>query len=809
MYPLAGFTKGDVADYYRRIAPFLLPHLKDHAVTLKRYPDDAGGQFFYEKDAPAFTPSWVRRFSVWRRSGESQIHYIVIDNLRTLLWCASVGTLEVHPFLARVPDIEGPVSIVFDLDPGEGADILDCAKVALLLRDVLAGLALQSFAKVSGSKGLQVYVPLNTSVSYAATQPFARTVAELLEREHPKLVVSEMEKAHRKCRVFIDWSQNADYKTTVAVYSLRAKRRHPYVSLPVSWDELQGGLRHRDARRLFWMPAAAIERVTSVGDLFAPVLSLRQQLPGAFVRSLRLTTSAHLASVRARREAQPSASAVVHASAQGGRRRFILRPSDDSGAKHSGGLPPSVARLRRQQSSGIELAIELHDLTRSFQLPDGIPQRTGDSCPATPLQSDLDVARLIDSDSASLLDLGACEVVEGNYRKNYLDLFFSGKKLKGDFTLSRSPGADRWALSKAKTTPAEALFPWWRAAGFAISSLVNSQVAASDELRPPAAQTSSRGKRSEVTRPAPPPSPLRFIKPMECKLVRHLPDTPQWLYELKLDGYRAIALLHDDTAELYSRYGNTFRARFPQIVDALRNSSLSSVILDGELVALDSAGHPSFQELQNSRTSDAPIVYYVFDVLHHDGRDLQSEPLTARRNVLQRVARSFVEPVRLAAALDTDLPTLLAAVRQQGLEGIVAKRRDSHYESGKRSGAWVKYRIDEREEFLIGGYLPGSNYLDAVLVGRMQARRLVFVKKLRNGFTPQTRAEVFRALQPLRVAQSPFTNLPEPAGRRGAVDAEQFRKCVWVKPELRCEVEFEEWTRGGRLRHAAFRQLVV
>lgn len=285
------------------------------------------------------------------------------------------------------------------------------------------------------------------------------------------------------------------------------------------------------------------------------------------------------------------------------------------------------------------------------------------------------------------------------------------------------------------------------------------------------------------------------------------PADGRWLYELKLDGYRAVAVKRDANVELLSRYGRSLANRFPAIVEALRDGKLATVVLDGEIVAIDEEGKPSFQELQNSRTSAQPIVYYVFDLLHHDGRDLQDLPLEERKGALRQVARSFVEPVRLAEVLGDDPGPLLAEVQRRGLEGVVAKRRDSLYESGKRSGAWVKYRAKEREEFVIGGYMPGKNYLDAVLVGQYRGPKLYFVKKLRNGFVPRTRAHVFKALSPLRAPKCPFVNLPEPPGRRGAVDEKEFRKCVWVKPKLKCEVDFVEWTEGGRLRHAEFRKM--
>ena len=278
LYP-SGFTKGQVIDYYIRVADYLLPQLKGRPVTLKRYPDGVEGAHFYEKDAPAFTPEWVRTFPVPRRTGGKAIRYIIIDDLPTLVWSANLANLEIHPFLHRAPEIQRPTVLVFDLDPGEGADVLDCAEVAFWLKDALESAGLQSLAKVSGSKGMQVYVPLNTPATYAQTQPYARAMAESLEKAHPGDVVSAMAKDKRKCKVFIDWSQNSDFKTTVAVYSLRAKRSTPYCSLPVTWDELRKARTRRDSASLYFEPEAALARLEKVGDLFRPVLALKQKLP--------------------------------------------------------------------------------------------------------------------------------------------------------------------------------------------------------------------------------------------------------------------------------------------------------------------------------------------------------------------------------------------------------------------------------------------------------------------------------------------------------------------------------------------------
>jgi bifunctional non-homologous end joining protein LigD len=278
LYPEAGVTKGDVIDYYVRVSPWLLPHLEGRPITLKRYPNGVEGGFFYEKQCPSHRPDWVRTTKVPRSKG-GDIDYCVIDGLPALVWAANLADLELHTFLHVAPRLTRPTAIAFDLDPGAPADIVECCRVALLLRDLLRSLKLASFPKTSGSKGLQLYVPLNVPrVTYARTKALARGLAELIEREAPALVVSKMTKSLRKGKVFIDWSQNDDHKTTVNVYSLRATAR-PTVSTPVTWEEVEATLASGNAATLVFEREAALERLEALGDLFAPVLTQVQQLP--------------------------------------------------------------------------------------------------------------------------------------------------------------------------------------------------------------------------------------------------------------------------------------------------------------------------------------------------------------------------------------------------------------------------------------------------------------------------------------------------------------------------------------------------
>src|SRR5438477_8153675 len=278
MYPATGFTKAQVIDYYVRIAPVLLPHLRGRPLTMKRYPEGVNGVHFYEKNCPTHRPEWVTTAPIWSEGNNRWMDYCMVQDLPTLVWAANLADLELHTSLSLAKKILQPTMLVFDLDPGPPADIVLCCQVGLWLRQIFEQLGLETFPKTSGSKGLQVYLPLNTPVTYEQTKPFAHELARVLERQHPQLVVSDMKKSLRAGKVFVDWSQNDDHKTTVCVYSLRAKDR-PMVSTPVTWLEVERCHQQQDATLLAFETEAALQRVEKHGDLFEPVLKLKQKLP--------------------------------------------------------------------------------------------------------------------------------------------------------------------------------------------------------------------------------------------------------------------------------------------------------------------------------------------------------------------------------------------------------------------------------------------------------------------------------------------------------------------------------------------------
>ena len=277
LWPKTGFTKGQMINYYIQIAPVLLPHLKDRPLTMKRYPDGVEGEYFYEKNCPSHRPAWVKTAKVWSEGNKREMQYCLAQDLPTLVWAANLADIELHTSLSRKKDVARPTMMVFDLDPGAPADIVQCCQVGLWLREILEANKLKSWAKTSGSKGLQVYVPLNTAITYDQTKEVSHAIAEYLEREHPKLVVSKMAKTLRAGKVFVDWSQNDEHKTTISVYSLRA-REQPTVSTPVTWEEVAETVKKKSGKRLVFQCDQTLARVERMGDLFAPVETLKQKL---------------------------------------------------------------------------------------------------------------------------------------------------------------------------------------------------------------------------------------------------------------------------------------------------------------------------------------------------------------------------------------------------------------------------------------------------------------------------------------------------------------------------------------------------
>lgn len=816
LYPAAGFTKAQVVDYYVRISRYILPHLKDRPITLVRYPDGVRGKFFFERNAPSFTPPWVKRVAMSRHRHAGEIRYILINDLSTLVWVANLASLELHPFLHHAARPESPTEIVFDLDPGEGAYILTCVHVARLVRELLSELKLESFVKVSGSKGLQLYVPLNMGLEYDVVKPFAKAFAELMEQRHSDLIVSKMTKTLRSGKVLIDWSQNTQSKTTIAVYSLRAKAERPYVSMPVTWDELIRAERAGKPDSLYFEPDAAIARAEKLGDLFAAVEKMKQKLPRE-IQASKNATPKPLQAYREKRDFLRTSEPppiIPERSAERKERQFVIQ-------KHA------ASHLH------YDFRLEMHGVLKSWAVPKGPPLEAGERRLAMQTEDHpldyLSFEGIIPQEeygggTVMVWDIGAYEVIEGNYFKGQLKFYLHGKKLKGEWVLSRSRddgGRPKWFLMKAGAKPMR--ISKASEDRSALSGRTMEQIARKPERewhsnRPgkaaktakvatkihAAARDRQESKPDSVDLGSLPAANVKFVEPMLAKTTDKVPEGPQWQYEIKLDGYRALVVKHGDNVDIFSRRGNRLGQRYRAVVAAFDDLP-EDTILDGEVVALDAAGRPNFYALQNWKPSK-PVFFYAFDILAYRGRDLTKLALSERRPVLEKAIAELLDPIRLSPIFDFPAEDVIRAAREQKLEGILAKRIDSRYESGDRSGAWLKYKTQNGQELVIGGYLPGRYVFDSLLVGYYEGSRLMFVAKVRNGFTPASRMQVAKSFKGLETTKCPFANLPEPAtGRRGlAVTAEAMKECFWLKPKLVAQFEFAGWTETNHLREAKF-----
>lgn len=808
LFPETGFTKGQVIDYYTRVSPYLLPHLKDRPITLNRLPDGVTGERFYEKNAPSHTPDWVKTFPVFSDEAKT-IDYILINDLPTLVWTANLANLEMHPFLAKAPRLERPTMVVFDLDPGDGADILRACEAAFLVKDLLDRLALCSYAKVSGSKGIHIHVPLNTKATYEATRPFAKSIALSLATDHPKLIVSEMPKSKRAGRVLIDWSQNSEHKSTVAVYSLRARIDGPFVAMPVAWEELEKALKSRDGSALCFEPKTALVELQKTGDLFAPLLNLKQTLPRPF---LRLMTR------------DPAASASGHVGALESYRRkrdFSKTPEPPPAAPRSrlGNGKLFVIQKHAARRLHYDFRLELDGTLKSWAVPKGPPYELGERRLAMAVEDHpLEYARFegvipkgaYGGGTVMVWDIGTYELIDGDYSKGKLHFILRGKKLKGEWILVK--GRDRsgkdnvWFMIKAGAPlprPSPRQEDSSALSGRSMEKIAQAQDAVWHSNKNGAPTAPPPDDPPPVDVKSLPRRKIEFIRPM---LAESAPEPPknaaQWSYEMKLDGYRCLAGKDSRGVKLWSRRGHLLTEDFPSIARACAELP-DETLLDGEIVALDASGRPSFNLLQHHRSRAHAIRYYAFDLLVYRGRSLLDLKLCERRKLLTHALEGSSEAIKLSESFEAEPDDLIRSAREFGFEGIVAKRKRSLYRPGKRSDDWVKCQIRRSQELVIGGYTPGRP-LDALIVGYYEGQRLCFAAKVRNGFVQRVRREVFQKLKPLVLDKCPFANLPEKRRTPWALTQEEMKSCVWVEPRLVAQIEFTEWTPDGHLRAASF-----
>jgi bifunctional non-homologous end joining protein LigD len=672
-YPIVGFSKAQVIDYYASVAPVLLPHLEQRPISLKRYPDGVTGSYFFQKQCPSPRPEWLETTSV--KSGKRQIDYCLINDLPALIWASNLANLELHTFLHRAPQITRPTMLVFDLDPGQGADILLCAEVALSIRDLLEGLGIACFPKSSGSKGLQLYVPLNSPTDYQTTKSFAHQLARRLATEQPDKIVTKMQKELRVGRVFVDWSQNDEHKTTVCVYSLRATDR-PAVSTPLRWEEIGEALQKKDPAHLLFESQEALDRIKKYGDLFEPVLTVKQRLPS--LESLSSATPAKRKEFY-REGTQPNLQAYQ------AKRRFAST-TEPEGKQQPGEELVFVVQKHRARTLHYDLRLAMGGVLKSWAVPRG-PSMDPAVRRLAVMVEDHPLEYVDFEGSIPRGNYGAGEMIvwdQGTYRtendpleqieRGKLVFELDGSKLHGEFHLVKTSSSEgnQWLLIKAKDR-------WANKEDILVQE-----------------RSVLTGRRIEEYKNEVPKThaslpDFRTLRPMLAMSADAPFDDPEWIFELKLDGFRALALVDQEKARLISRRGDDLSADYPALIDALAGMRLTAV-LDGEIVVLDQDGVPRFEFLQSyKKARKGHLVYYVFDILFYNDRDLRDQPLSERKEILHFLLGAS-ETVRYTDHVDGIGVEFFNLVQKRGLEGIVAKKKMGPYLNGKRVDHWLKIK---------------------------------------------------------------------------------------------------------------------
>ncbi len=780
LYPETGTTKGDVIDYYARVADALIRHAANRPATRKRWvhgvgTDDAPGEMFFQKNLDErSTPQWVRRREI--QHSDHVNSYPLVNDLATLTWLGQIAALEIHVpqwQFGRTGVRKNPDRMVLDLDPGPGAGLQECAEVARLARAILKDMGLDPMPVTSGSKGIHLYAALDGRQTSDQISDVAHELARALEADHPDLIVSDMKKVLRDGKVLVDWSQNNGNKTTITPYSLRG-RSHPTVAAPRTWKELDSKtLKHLDY-------AEVIARVEKKGDLLAEL------------------TAGHLASL----EPTPERMAGFVQLADD---RLAQYRSMRDGSK----TPEPVPDEAPPTSEGNSFVIQEHHARRlhydfrlehdgvlvSWAIPKGVPTDIAQNHLAVQTE-DHPLAYGAFEGTIPAGQYGAGDVTIWDRGTYDLEKWRDGKEVIATLH-GEKHGSHRYALIQTGGRD-----------GNENNWLIHLMKDVSEQpVR--TAKIDSRRKVIGGTRPMKRGSE-KSLAPMLASpgVVGELGDAAEWAFEMKWDGIRAIAEIIDGHVTLLSRNGIDVTVSYPELA-TLADLVDGDAVIDGEIVAINKAGRPDFGLLQtrmkltkksevDRAAASTPVHFMAFDLLQLDGQSLVDLPYSTRRDKLEANVRTDAS-VQLPPVFEGDVAAAVATSRTLGLEGIMAKRRDSTYLPGKRSRSWLKVKHNLAQEVVIGGWRPGSgsrsHRVGSLLMGIPENGSLRYVGRVGSGFSDKDLDALASKFARMERKTSPFEELP-------ALDAADAR---FITPSLVGEVEFAEWSRTGKLRQPRWR----
>lgn len=856
LYPATGTTKADVLAYYAAVAPALIPAAANRPATRKRWVHGVGtaeepGQMFFQKNLDHSTPGWVPRAAITHKTSTN--YYPLVNDPATLTWLAQIASLEIHVPQWRV-DSHGnalpPDRIVLDLDPGEGAGLPECVQVALLARDILKDVGLDPVPVTSGSKGIHLYAGLDGTQTSDQISDFAHELARALEADHPDLAVSDMKKALRTGKVLVDWSQNNAAKTTIVPYSLRG-RLTPTVAAPRTWRELSSAsLRQLDYEEVMRRVGAGKDPFAIIDESSGATHTVPSSadhshgdhLPGHVGTGHHSATPAagtadggarrsgghedprldKYRSLRDQGETPEPFTAEKHHSAKGSGDR-VLEDAQASAAENAGNQDANeIFVIQEHHASRLhyDFRLEHEGVLVSWALPKGVPDTGAKNHLAVQTEDHpMDYADFegtipkgqYGAGTVSLWDRGVYE----------LEKWVNGKEVIATLTGQEGGGLGgtrRFAL--IHTGQGQSEQSQWlihlmdkgsgirtkRAASTAATESAPAKAAPGEDTAAEAASTNGPPTKAASRRNSIIEDPVPMLATAGTTADLH---GSEWHFELKWDGIRALVVADSEKIRLISRNGNDMSASYPELTD--RDCwPPQDFIADGEIIAVGPRGRPDFGLLQGrmklTKPGDVkkaraaiPVRLMLFDLLADGGEDLRRLPLEERRDRLADFYRPSEFPVELSETLDERVEHILESARELGLEGVMAKRADSRYVSGQRSRSWIKLKIEQTQEVVVGGWRPGrgerSDTVGSLLLGIPDGKKLRYVGRVGSGFSSRELKELRQTMDGLTRKTSPFEEVP-------ALDAADAR---WVTPGLVGEVTFGEWTGSGKLRHPVWR----
>lgn len=750
-WPAEGYTKGDLLAAYYNLAPWILPHVRDRPLTMRRMPDGIEGPEFYQKEAPDHTPEWVPRARVTGRgAGEGGTTFLLAQDTPSLLFVANLGCIEFHPWHSRHQTISHPDYAFFDLDPFPPITFERVRRTALLVRVALERLGLRGYPKTSGATGMQVYVPLDGSHTYAEAREFVEQVCRIIHKTWPDGTTMEWETSKRSGKVFLDFGMNVEGKNIASVYSVRP---FPGASLstPLRWEEVE-----RDIEPADFTISTIWERLDREGDLFAPVLA------GGTPDGQNLGDAMDALGIARTVIGEPLKEYKR-------KRRFDVTPEPAGDVMRSEGSLTYMIHKHHARRLHYDLRLERDGVLASWAVPKGLPEEPGIRHLAVHVEDHpMDYGSFEGSipkgeygaGEVRIWDSGTYEPLEWTDAK--ITIRLHGERLQGEYHLVNTRDKD-WIIFRAK--------------------------------------------EAGVVRAASPPA----IEPMLATPGGEPFDSKDWLFDVKWDGVRALAAIDRGTLRLTTRRGNDVTSQYPELEELASRLSARNGLIDGEIIALDEGVRPSFERLQQRSStpqpsshllSTTPVHYIAFDLLWLDGRSLMDEPLVERLALLKRLLVPS-DHVQMSTPVENKGRAFFEQAKKLGLEGVIAKKKSSGYKPGRRTPDWIKIKAVKRQDCVIVGWTPGRGSrgatLGALVLGVYRGPTLTYAGHVGTGFTENMLKEMLKTLEPLEIDQPPI----EPPPTR-EVD---LRRVHWVRPELVCEVEYLEFTKQGRLRGVSYEGL--